>query len=112
VNCLLARSAEAIQLQARRFNRKSRFEAREAADIGALLAGCRDASADDVLDMSCLKSGALDKSVQGLREQVHGMNAVERSVRFPTPDRGANSIDDEYIHMLSPHANQEIESGQ
>ncbi len=82
MNGLLARSAHPVQSHGRHADRQSGQKNAEPADVGALLAGLRHRSRDDVFDFRRIDAGLFHESRKDAAQQRIGPNLTKSSAAF------------------------------
>src|SRR5438270_8818864 len=97
VDGLLSGAAKPVYLQPGNLDGEPGFESRQAADIGALFADRRDAPGDDVIDMSFLEPRSPNDRVERTRQEIDGVDRVQRAVLLAAPDGRAHRFHDIYV---------------
>ena len=77
VDCLLARSTEAVQGHARGFNGPASIESRHTCDVHGVITAAGTTTHDDVIDFSGVKTHAVTKAIENLREDALWVHVVQ-----------------------------------
>ena len=104
VHRLDAGAAEAVEGDAGDLLGPAGGEDGVAGDVRPLLLGLGDAADDHVLDVAAFEAGALGEPVQGLGEELLGVDSRQRPLAFlAAAAGGADRVDDpRFAHEISP----------
>ena len=97
VDRLLARTAEAIERDARCLERPTRVERRHARDVHRVVAAARVAAHDDVVDIGGIEAVAIAYRVEHLGEDALRVHVVECAGLFALASRRAGGVDDQGV---------------
>ncbi len=100
---VVARGAEAVDLQAGNAVAIACGKGRGAADIGARLADRIDTAENDVIDQRGIRQAALFQRCQGADGETEGGDLMQRAIRFsPSARRAKRVVDESFRHDVSP----------
>ena len=97
---LLARTALAVDRRRRHCLGETSGQDRVAGDVERLLAGLRHAAADDILDLSRIKSVAVHEFAQHGGQEVDRVDTGERTAGLALPRSGPDRV---YDHRVMCH---------
>jgi hypothetical protein len=92
MNRLLTGAAHAVQLYTGHTHREASLQHSEASNIGALLIDGGDHSSDNIFHITLGNATSSNELVQCVREEVNGVNVMQRAVRFAAPDWGTDTF--------------------